>query len=335
MKRTEQSLDRRQVALVLAPEPSLHSALVAVEPFRAANRISPAPVYEIDILIAGGGTLATGLGIEVSGTRTFDDPKAFDLVILLVSYELDAAIQQPLLTWLRRQFAHGAHICGADAGALFLSRVGMLDDAEATAHWTTLPALREDGRVQDVREQLFIAGSTLSTCAGHTAMLDYALEMLRRHHGDTLTNRVCNELIYPAPRTADARQRQRQMSNQNSWIGNRSLEQAQTMMAGNIEVPLSIAEIAESCGISMRELQYLFRRHLRSTPKQIYLAIRLRHAKDLLLYSSLTIREIGLACGFGTPSAFYRAFCHIYDKSPQNYRRDFTSSTSGDGRSLY
>ncbi|WP_158972193.1 GlxA family transcriptional regulator [Chachezhania sediminis] len=324
---------RRHIALVLTPEPSLHSALLAVEPFRAANRVSSGTLYDTDILVAGDGPLAAGLGIEVSGTRGFDDPKAYDLVILLVSYQLDPALRRPLFSWLRRQSANGAHICGADAGALALSQAGMLDDAAATAHWSTLAALREDGRVHEVKEQLFVIGRTRSTCAGQTAMLDFGLEMLRRHHGDVLTNRVCNDLVYPSPRPDDAWQRQ--MSNQNSWIGNRSLETAQTLMAGNIETPLSIAQIADSCGISMRELQYLFRRHLRSTPKQIYLAIRLRHAKDLLLYSSLPIREIGLACGFGTPSAFYRAFRNIYDKSPQDYRRDFASVTTGDGRSLY
>ena len=107
-------------------------------------------------------------------------------------------------------------------------------------------------------------------------------------------------------------------------------------MQETVEDPLDMDGVAERCGVSARELQYLFKRYLNTTPKKMYMGFRLQHAKELLLYSSMSIRETGLASGFATPSAYYRPFYAIYQKSPQEYRGDFAKNRSAMyGRNLY
>jgi AraC family carnitine catabolism transcriptional activator len=54
-------------------------------------------------------------------------------------------------------------------------------------------------------------------------------------------------------------------------------------MQDNVKYPLDIEMDADRCGISERELQYLFRQHLSTSPKKIYIAFRLQHAKELFL----------------------------------------------------
>jgi AraC family carnitine catabolism transcriptional activator len=49
----------------------------------------------------------------------------------------------------------------------------------------------------------------------------------------------------------------------------------------------------------------------------------------------MSMRETGLASGFATPSAYYRAFHAIYQKSPYQYRKDFAVKSTMYGRNLY
>ncbi|WP_254022531.1 helix-turn-helix domain-containing protein, partial [Mesorhizobium escarrei] len=139
--------------------------------------------------------------------------------------------------------------------------------------------------------------------------------------GDAIYHLVGNELIYTAPRSAELRQRE--IVNPQPFMTNPILNRAQRIMQETVESPLGIDTVAEKCGISVRELQYLFQRHLNTSPKKRYIALRLQHAKELVLYSSMSIRETGLASGFATPSAYYRAFFAVFQTNPQEYRNAF------------
>lgn len=324
----------RQIALVLGKDPSLHSALLAVEPFRAANRISGSLLFGIDFLAADAGAPPSSMDIVIPQTASFADDRRYDLVILLVSYHLSGRAKGKLFRWLSRQAASGAHLCGADNGPLLLAEGGFLDGYQATTHWSAIPSLREFCPNCHILEQLYVVDRNRSTCAGQVATLDYSMDMLKRMSGDALHQLVCNELIYTAPRSAT--ERQRAFLSERSWQASPVLLQVQNLMHETIEEPLDMRTLAGRAGVSVRELQYLFRRYLHSTPKKLYMTLRLQRAKELLLYSSLSIHETGLASGFSSPSAYYRAFHAAYQKSPQAYRTDFlTSNPARYGRSLY
>jgi AraC family carnitine catabolism transcriptional activator len=337
-QKASQSLDfgverKRSIALVIGREPSLHTIFLSIEPFRAANRVSGEALFSIDFIPADAETPPTSMDIALPVTGSFDDGKKYDLIFLLVTYDVAEAAKARLFRWLRRQSAAGAHLCGVDAGPLLLAEAGLLDGYMATCHWTGMASLREFSATSRVVEQLYVVDRNRSTCAGQAAALDYSMTMLRLMSGAALYNLVCNELIYAAPRPAEVRQRE--IVNGQPFMVNPILSRAQRIMQDTVEEPLEMEAVADRCGISVRELQYLFKRHLSTNPKKIYMALRLQRAKELLLYSSMSIRETGLACGFATPSAYYRAFHAVYRKSPQEYRSDFAKKSTMYGRNLY
>lgn len=330
---TEGGDRKRSIALLVGHEPSLHSTFLVIEPFRAANRVSKSALFDIDFIPVDPLATPTSMGVVVPATATFDDRRKYDLVILLITYSVPDHAKARLSRWLRRQSAAGAHLCAVDTGALFFAEAGLLDGYTATCHWTAMASLKEFSASCQIVEQLYVIDRNRSTCAGQVSSIDYSMAMLRRMCSDTLYNLVCNELIYATPRTAEIHQRQ--LVNGQSWIANPILVRAQRIMQDNVEYPLDIETVAERCGVSERELQYLFRRHLNNSPKKMYMAFRLQQAKELLLYSSMSIRETGLASGFTTPSAYYRAFHAIYQKSPHQYRKDFVMKSPMYGRNLY
>ena len=58
-----------------------------------------------------------------------------------------------------------------------------------------------------------------------------------------------------------------------------------------------------------------FRAELNLSPADFYRQMRMQRARDLLEHSTMSVREVGLACGYASFSSFVRAF-------RQTYRRD-------------
>lgn len=319
---------------VVSLEPALHALLLSIEPFRAANRLSKSPRFRFDFLSADGRPIQTTLNISIPSTSTFDDGRAFDVVLVHSSYEFSVDRKGALFKWLRRQASSGAQICAIDTAPLLLAEAGLLKGYSATSHWSTIASFREQHPETNVVEQLFVVDRDRATCAGQIACLDLSLFILEKLCGPALKELVANEIVYPLSRPESSPQRQ--IVNETAWSTNPRLLKAQRLMRETIEEPLSIEALATRCKISKRELQHLFRKHLKDSPKNYYLTFRLQHARELLLYSSLSIRETGLASGFSSPATFFRAFKAKFNASPMSYRRAFQNcSVKPDGRRLY
>jgi transcriptional regulator GlxA family with amidase domain len=325
---------QRNVALVLNSDSSLHSSLLAVEPFRAANRLSTQSHYSVDILSPDGAPILTSLQILVQVTGSFQSDKRYDLVLVALAYEPSTPFKRKLFPWLRRQARFGAHLCGIDYGPLILAECGLLKGYTATAHWSTIAAFRDQYPDTKVVEQLYVIDRDRSTCAGQVSVLDYSLSMVEKFSGQVLAKAVNNELIYMETRNGASAQRR--LINENHWKGNPVLARASEIMIDAMEEPLPMRSVARSCGISLRELQYLFKRYLGRSPRDFYMELRLNRAKELLLYSGLSIRETGVACGFVSESTFFRAFRARFDTTPMRLRASFHSvPTTRDGRRVY
>ncbi|OJT95808.1 MAG: hypothetical protein BGN83_17175 [Rhizobium sp. 63-7] len=325
---------QRTFSIALAcVEPALHAALLSIEPFRAANRLSKAPLFQIDFLSPDDGRRPS-MDIALPVTASLDDARTYDLVLLHSSYEFSGDSKGALFRWLRRQAAARIHICALDAAPLLLAEAGLLKGYRATSHWSTIPSFRELHPETEVVEQLFVVDRDRSTCAGQLASLDLSLHMLERFCGRALMEVVANEIVYPDARADHGLQRQ--IVNNTTWQTNPILARAQRLMQETIEEPLSIEDLAARCEISVRELQYLFRKYLKASPKSYYLTFRLQRAKELLLYSTMSVGETGLACGFSSPGTYFRAFRARYETSPTHYRRAFREKGERpDGRRLY
>ena len=92
-------------------------------------------------------------------------------------------------------------------------------------------------------------------------------------------------------------------------------------MQNNLSNPLHRDRVAKSIGLSTRQLDRLFRRHLGKSFADHYRSIRLETAGELLRHSTLTITEIAIACGFANASHFSTCFKAENGISPSEERR--------------
>jgi transcriptional regulator GlxA family with amidase domain len=92
-------------------------------------------------------------------------------------------------------------------------------------------------------------------------------------------------------------------------------------MEANLEQPKPRADLARLAGVSLRQLERLFRDRLGRGIHAHYLALRLDRARQLLRETSLPVLDIAIATGFGSASQFSRAFAHVYGAPPSRHRR--------------
>ena len=98
------------------------------------------------------------------------------------------------------------------------------------------------------------------------------------------------------------------------------LVEAVELMESNIEEPMTLDELASHVGISRRQLERLFQKHLQCVPTRYYLEIRLRRARELLLRSSRSIVDIAFACGFVSAPHFSKCYRDFFGIPPREER---------------
>ena len=98
------------------------------------------------------------------------------------------------------------------------------------------------------------------------------------------------------------------------------LSKAVRMMADNITHPIQASEIAMRCGISSRNLERMFRKHLGVSPMRYYTVLRLEHAHDLVMQTDMPLLDVAVACGFGSTGALTKKFKRTFATTPSRMR---------------
>ncbi|MDQ2068200.1 helix-turn-helix domain-containing protein [Xinfangfangia sp. CPCC 101601] len=322
-----------QIAVLCIGEISLHTALLAVEPFRAANRTGGAKRFEISFLSIEGHIASTMVGIPLPTQSLADVAAMPELLFLLASYEDESLDKRALFAWLRRAKNAGSTIIGLDLAPFLMAEAGLLAHRAATAHWSTLNAFAERHPDIALTDRLFEIEGKIATSAGQIATLDLSMALLKARVPPMLYHAVQDELVY-LPRVDNQVGQRRAGTDRQSEL-DPMLETAKAQMLAHIEDPLPLADIAAGAGLSLRDMQRRFRRETGQSPADYYRDLRLMKAVHLLLYSRLSIREVGLAAGFLQPATFFRAIRQRYNKGPQELRSSFLADNARpDGRKI-
>ena len=84
---------------------------------------------------------------------------------------------------------------------------------------------------------------------------------------------------------------------------------------------ISLAQLAESAGVSSREAQRCFRDILHMSPMEYLHQYRLQVAEELLLGTADSVLEVGISCGFPNPSHFIKSFRKYRGCTPRVFRQ--------------
>ncbi len=291
----------------------------AIECLRMANRASGKTLYIWSIYSPDGQAIKASNGIEI--TPDFGIDSVADVSIFFVCGGIDISdswnksFQFALRKIAKRRIILGA-LC---TGSYLLARAGLLDGYKCTIHWENIASVREEFPHAQFTDDLFQFDRNRITCAGGQSSLDMMLKLIGDRHGSKLAAHISEQFICERIRGTDDRQR---IPLQLHLGANQpKLTEAVTLMEANLEEPISLNELSNYVGISCRQLERLFQKHLNCVPTRYYLNLRLNRARLLLLQTSKSIVDIALACGFISAPHFSKCYRDMYGIPPRDERR--------------
>lgn len=311
------------ILFLLIPDFSLIAFTSAVEPLRIANRLAGKRLYQWRLVSTDGGPVAasSGIAVQVDAALAACEPLTggkLPAVVLCGGLGSEHYQHREALGWLRRWARRGAVIGGLCTGAHVLARAGLLDGHRCTIHWENLPGFEEAFPDIQVSADLFEIDRQRFTCSGGTAALDLMLHRIGLDHGEELATKVSEQCI--VDRIRGPHDRQRMPLRVRLGAHHPKLIRAVEIMEANIEDPLSQELLAVRVGISRRQLERLFRRHLGRTPAQYYLETRLERARHLLYQTDMPVMSVACATGFVSASHFTTCYRQMFGKTPRAER---------------
>jgi AraC family carnitine catabolism transcriptional activator len=308
-----------RIGFLLYPRFSMLALFCALEPLRIANRVSGGDIFSWTFITADGHPAAASNAIPVAPGYALADAPKLPLLIVVSSFDPEAAVGPRDHAHLRALARHGTWLGGIDTGPVILARAGLLNGFRATLHWESLPAFQEDFPDTRVSGTLFEFDRTRLTCAGGTAGADMMLHLIRLRHGQALAQAVADQMVHQGIR--DAQGPQRVQSSLRGGAAEPAVMKAVGLMENHLEEPLPIDGLARRLGLTERRMERLFRKHLKETPSRFYVNLRLERARRLLTDSRRPVAEVGLLCGFNSPAYFSRAYRARFGRSPSEERR--------------
>ena len=308
---------------LLMPKFSMIAFVSALEPLRVANRLSQRELYRWEIISRDGAPVTASNDLTLVANRSIDEParnspSQYSDVLVCASFEPERHYGKRVGQWLKGLDRAGVALGSIDTGSFVLAWAGLLDGYRATTHWESLDSFAEQFPRVDVGSGLFIIDRARFTCAGGTAALDMMLHLIRLRHGHQLAAAVSEQFIHAKIR--EPQERQRMEANIRQGVTRPGLAQAIELMESHLEELLSVEELCDAAGVSRRQLERMFHRHFRVSPRRYYLDLRLQRARALLQYTDLPIVEVAVAAGFGSAAHFSRTYHRWAGKPPSAER---------------
>ena len=290
----------------------------ARETIRIANLLSRGKIFEVKVYTKDGESVPDSLGSYIPVDGCFEDSHRDDIVIVCSGTDVHKTCDKAILNWLRRNARLGCSIVGLYTGAYAMAKAGLLDQQRATIHWEYRSSFKENFPNIDLVDYTFTCGNRRYSTAGGTASIDLMLHLISKLAGSDIANKVSANLNYTNIRLLQHSAKVQTVDR----LGFRhpKISQIVALMETNLEEPLRPSDLAQTVNISTRQLERLFRRYLKATPKRYYTDLRLQHARLLLLQTNYSVLDVALSCGFNSASLFSRRFRERFGTTPFSLR---------------
>ena len=305
----------KRYVFLLIPGFSMLGFTCALEALTLANRhASGRQYYCWKLLSADGQPAAAWNGVTVEVDGGLIDLSRNDTLVVCAGEDVAAGSTRPVLAWLRRETRKGINFGALSSGAYTLALAGLIAGKRVTTHWEYKTALMEALPQVTMEDTIFSVDGRVFTCAVGASSMDLMLQMVNRDYGPELADWVAEQMVYTAPR--DQSRSQRVPLQGRTDAPGRKLAKAVAIMRAHTEDPLSPDDVAKATGVSTRQLERLFAKHLNTSPGRYYLSLRLEKARHLLRQTELGVADVGVLCGFVSTSHFSRSYRQAFGVSP-------------------
>lgn len=312
--------DNHHFGFLLIDGFSHYAFAAALEPLRSANILLEQDRFTWSLIGTDKSTIHASNGLGCVVDMTCDEAFEMSNVIVCAGNNAAKLSTKPVEAWLRRCFRHGTKIGAVSSGVVVLAKAGLLDGISCAAHWEDIPHIRETYPFVEITDHIYQIHERIFTSAGGAASSHMMLKLIEELGGNTLAIDVATRMIIPRIRDGQDTANAPPHVRYGTW--NKLVLAAIEIMNENIEEPISVITIASRLHVSIRQLERQFKAILRTTPNKFYLRIRLSQARQLVLYSDISIFDVALMCGFGNQQVMKKNYERLYGQSPIEERRE-------------
>ncbi|WP_339631028.1 helix-turn-helix domain-containing protein [uncultured Sneathiella sp.] len=270
----------------------------------------------------------TTLGATIVPDHSFKEAHRSDVVIvgdLDVLSGLDPIGKwEEAVSWIKDQHQKGAIICSVCTGALMLAEAGLLDDLEATSHWSANDYFKQCyPNVMLKPDRILVpsgAGHQLVTSGGSSSWHELSLYLIARFCGEDEARHIAKVFLFgdrsdgQLPFAAMVRPKQHEDA---------TIAHSQTWIAENYEETNPVAKMTLLSGLNARTFKRRFKSATGYTPLEYVQTLRIEEAKQMLETSDEAIDDIAESVGYDEPNSFRRLFKRTTGVSPNRYRLRF------------
>ncbi|MFJ3790213.1 GlxA family transcriptional regulator [Kitasatospora sp. NPDC090091] len=297
--------------------------------FESARDAAGAPLYQVATCTLDGRPVDTSTDFRIAVDHGPELLEWADTVVVPASkdpgpMQVDARLTPELGAALAR-IRPGTRLVSICTGSFVLAAAGLLDGRPATTHWryterfaALFPAVRLDPDV------LFTDDGDVLTSGGVAAGVDLCLHIVRRDHGSAVANTVARHCLVPPWR--EGGQKQYVELPRPSTEPGSGTAAVRAWALEHLAEPLSLRQLADRAGMSVRTFTRRFREETGASPGQWLTVQRTERARQLLERTDLTIDQVARESGFGTAASLRLQLRGRLDVAPSAYRRTFRTA---------
>ena len=293
-----------------------------IEPLRAANEIAGTDTFRWTLISEAGNAVESSAMVAFHPSLDLLCAQDVDYLIILSPPDGRFANPRQGNGALRSLERHGAILGGVSGGVFPLARAGLMEGHITSVHWCYSAAFADEFPECATTDEVIMPDRRRVTISGAAAGFDFSLMLIDQRLGAEVMTEVACWFQHPLVRGEGVRQKipAMRVATTADMLPD-PVAHAMRLMSENLEDPICIADICEQIEISPRHLERLFKKLTGKSPLAYYHSLRMTSARQLVMYSNRSMREIAQAVGYTTASPFRQRYADIFGLSPDEDRR--------------
>jgi transcriptional regulator GlxA family with amidase domain len=265
-------------------------------------------------------------GVPVVAQRTADEValEAYDYLVVFGGRSARSSQQLTEIYggMLREAAAKGVALVSIDNACFLFAAAGLLNDHSVAVHWRHVQEFRTAyPRIAVKTEQLYCIDGKRISCAGGSAAVDLAVELVARHCGRAKALKGLADMLVD-----EARGQLHQLKSLDEDIranitAGRHVGRAISLMRQLLAEPKTVDELADMLAISRRQLDRLFKQSLGLTAREYWAEMRLKHVHWRVINSDHSLQYLADEIGVQDVSYLCKLFRKRYGISPSKLRK--------------
>jgi transcriptional regulator GlxA family with amidase domain len=223
---------------------------------------------------------------------------------------------------LRNLGRHGTILGGVSGGVFPLVRSGVMAGQMVSVHWCYEAAFRSEFPEVQASDQVIEVSQRRYTASGAAAAFDLSLRLIETRLGADVATEVACWFQHPLMRGEGVRQSiptYRQSSTDATLPP--VVAKAVAVFSANLTEPISVADVADVVGVSARQIERSFKKATGQSPSHYYRSMRMKAARQLVMYSKDSMAQIALQVGYGSTTPMVQHYKDAFGLPPQEDRR--------------